>query len=139
MKRLLAVTLLIPAVALAASYGGAAGQNKRGEWVYIEGDMAEYIRVRKGDVGTAVLAEYSLAEECPSFENRLDENRFHCRSSGKSPLAGATYKITTKEDYMPCNVAPNYYKDPGEVYICIAGCENDRVPAMFYVAPSECV
>ncbi len=132
------VVLLYAASAVAATYGGAAGVNKKGELVAISGEMAEFLVVYRDATNNHELQRFDMKKECPDFVESAD--KFSCRKNSQSPLSGATYQITIKADYRPCkDAAPNFYQDAGTVYVCLTGCENPRTPAIFYVAPMECV
>ena len=138
MKALFALLFIFPAIALAAGYGGASGTNSHGEIIRIEGDIPETIYVQKDIKDFKWKEKYSLLKECPNFPATTDAKEFSCSKTGESPLAGTTYKITTQRSYKPCNVTPYNDKSPGEVYVCIRGCENLRAPKTFYVSPWEC-
>jgi hypothetical protein len=142
-------------IGLAAGYGGASGTNSLGEIIHIEGDIADTIYVQKNEKDHEWTESYDFLEECPDFPQYAKEgeelkDRFSCRKEGKSPLAGAVYKMTTSEDWRPCESFPedmgfqpdpniDYGFDaPGDVYVCIAGCDNPRAPKIFYVNPWEC-
>lgn len=127
--------LLLPCLAFAEGYSGAHGTNKLGEIVGIGddgGDLATtiYVYAKRAKV-SKFKARYRLKEECPSFFG--GEKQFSCRKDGKSPLAGTTYQVTTSEKYRPCGE-----EFAGEVYVCIAGCNNPHAPKLFYVSAWEC-
>lgn len=136
MKTVLMLLSLFPCLALAAGYGGADGVNKRGEHIHLgddAGDGVDTIYVyesTKSYRDRKLKVRFALYDEC-SFDS---DKIFSCKANGKSPLAGATYKVTTSKKYRPC-------KDEtlGEVYVCVAGCDNNRVPKIFHVSPWECV
>lgn len=162
MNRVLILAVLLPSIAFAAGYGGAEGKNSLGEIIRIESDLGETISVQKNSEDFEQEETYVTRDECPSFFNEDPatvssylhtlKEQFSCRKDGKSPLAGTTYKITTSEDWKPCESFPedmgiqqdlepgiDYGFDaPGEVYVCIAGCDNPRAPQIFYVSPWEC-
>ena len=121
----------LPSFVFAAAYGGASGQNSRGGIVHILGDIPDKIYVQRGKDWPE---EYDLRAECPGFT----DTEISCRSTGKSPLAGVTYKVTTSKKYRPCKGAPYFDKSPGEVYVCVKGCGNPRAPRIMYVSPWEC-
>jgi hypothetical protein len=133
------LSFMLPCMALAAGYGGAEGTNRRGEIIHIGDDVAETIYVQKGVKDTEWKERYVLRDECPSFAGTYEgKGRFSCRKNSSSPLAGATYRLTTSKKYLPCNVPPFNDKTPGELYVCVAGCENPRAPRVFRVSPWEC-
>jgi len=139
MKFIFALIIFVPTIVMAAGYGGAQGANKLGEIVRIEGDVPDTIYVQKNDKDFEWKEKHSLAKECPTFLEIFNWNgKFSCIRGGQSPLAGTTYRVTTSEDYTPCDVPPYNSKSPGEVYICIEGCNNPRAPQIFYVGPWEC-
>ena len=119
---------------MADGYGGARGKNSLGEIVYIGEDTARSIYVEKNKQDHDWAEHYDFAAECPTSTH----NTFSCPPGRKSPLSGSTYKITTSKKWRPCNVDPFYDKSPGEVYVCVKGCDNKRVPKIFYVNPWEC-
>lgn len=136
MKALVAFVALMPSIGMAAAYGGAQGTNKRGETIYIDGDIPEAIAVRKHSNDPKWSEQYPLLEECPTFSEAAKQ--FSCLSNGKSPLAGTTYRVTTSKTYRPCDQPPYDDKSAGQVYLCIEGCNNPRAPKIFYVTPWEC-
>ena len=139
MKSLCIVAALLPSIAFAAGYGGAEGSNKRGEIVRIEGDVADTIYVQKGRKDSEWKESYDLNKECPDFQATFEgKTHFSCRIDGKSPLAGTRYKVTTSNSYRPCNVEPFFDKTPGEIYVCVSGCDNPRAPTKFILRPWEC-
>ena len=134
LKYFTALLSLCSSACMAASYGGAMGENEIGQIVIITGDIPDSIHVRDKKQVSNDLQMYELRSECPVFE---EGKRITCLASGKSPLAGATYKITTSRKWRPCSSAPFFDKQPGEVYICIKGC-NKHTPRIFYVNRWEC-
>jgi hypothetical protein len=135
MKSAFIFFFLLPCLAFAEGYSGASGVNKRGEIISIGddgGDLATTIYVFEKNAESPKLKErYILKEECPSFFGNREQ--FSCRKDGKSPLAGTTYRVTTSEKYRPCGD-----EFPGEVYVCIEGCNSPRAPEIFHVNPWEC-
>lgn len=139
MKILIVLFLLFPNLAVAAGYGGAQGTNKLGEIIRIEGDIPDTIYVQKNAKDFDWKEKYSLDDACPTFQKIFEGARqFSCIPNGKSPLAGTTYGVTTSKKYIPCDEPPYNDKSPGEVYVCVKGCENPRAPKIFYVSPWEC-
>ena len=139
MRSFLVLSLLVPCIAFAAGYGGAEGVNRHREVIHIGDDVAETIYVQKGVKDSVWQERYVLRDECPSFAGIFEgRTRFSCRAHSKSPLAGATYRVVTSKKYLPCNVPPFNDKTPGELYVCVAGCENPRAPKFFRVSPWEC-
>ena len=142
MRSLFIVFALFPLVAMADGYTGAHGTNKLGELIYIGAgslgsadDPADGIYVfknRKSYLKGQLSKRYALLEECPLFSNAEGE-RFSCHKNGISPLAGATYRVTTSRKYKPC-----HDDTIGTVYVCVAGCNSPRVPRIFYKEPWEC-
>ncbi|MHB1085085.1 MAG: hypothetical protein ACYCZA_09635 [Thiobacillus sp.] len=139
MKTALVLFAIMPCVALAAGYGGAQGTNKRGEIIRIGGDVADTIYVQKNAKDSEWKESYVLRDECPSFLSTFEgKKQFSCRKNSQSPLAGTTYRVTTSKKYQPCNEPPFNDKSPGEIYVCIGGCDNPRAPKTFIVSPWEC-
>ena len=126
--------LLITPQVHAAGYGGASGKNARGETIHISGDNAETLAVQITAQDGDWVESYDMRQECPRFT----DTTLACLPGRASPLSGATYTITTSKRWKPCNVEPFHDKSAGEVYVCIAGCKNPRVPKMFKVSPWEC-
>ena len=134
MRYFSALFLFIPALALADGYGGAEGKNQFGETISIAdgAEMTIYV-YKNGDF----LESYPLQTECPSVLH-VPNRKFSCIPNGKSPLAGATYKVTTSKKWTPCKYNEEYPSDGAyPVYICIKGC-NKRTPKIFYERPWEC-
>ena len=139
MKSLIVFAVFFPVIASAAGYGGAEGKNRRGEIIRIGGDIPDTIYVQKNKKDLNWKEQYSLAKECPAFTAIFEGKRqFSCNFSGKSPLAGTTYKVTTLKSYKPCDEPPYNDKSPGIVYLCVAGCDDPRVPKLLYESPWEC-
>lgn len=74
-----------------------------------------------------------FVEEC-TFKGHVDyptPSYIICRKNGRTPLAGATYKLT---QYKKSKSAPRRECEPddqagiGVRYICIKGCEKPMVP-----------
>jgi hypothetical protein len=131
---------LIPALVMAAGYGGAEGRNQLGELIYIAADNGDELYIIKGPGDGTWSDPYSMKAECPQFAAAMStgSDTFSCPPGRKFPLSGATYRIGTSRTYRPCNTAPFYDKTPGAVYRCIKGCENKSAPALFRERPWEC-
>ena len=137
MRSVLLLFLFASSLASAAGYGGAQGTNKLGQIVTLQGDGYEdtVIIVKKNTKEYL----YKFKAECSFFFNAdNEEGKMLCSKKGRSPLAGATYKITTSKKWTPCKENELYpSNDPGTVYICIRGC-NNQTPMIFYENPWEC-
>jgi hypothetical protein len=141
MKFAIALLVLISSIAHSAGYGGAEGDNALGQIIHIKeygGNLDPYIFVQKNELdingANGRGQKYNVADECPIWT----KHSLVCKKSGKSPLAGATYKITTSKEWMPCKnseVEPS--DEAGIIYKCIKGC-NSRTPKIFYENPYEC-
>ncbi len=132
--------LILPTVAFADCYGGASAKNAVGEKIYItSGVMRDYpapCDLNEIEVYPRLhpkLAEPSRFEfrvECKYVTDK-EPYYFRCRSDGRSPLAGATYKITKSKKRNGCG-------EPWTIYRCVSGCNGKRVPKTFYEKPWEC-
>lgn len=71
------------------------------------------------------------------------KNGFKCRSKGKTPLAGATYKKSyfgrsQHESSCEASIKEPIYTEPGEKYICVKGCAKPTVPEFLYGDDGSC-
>ncbi len=97
--------VLLPTAALAAGFTGIYGNNKLGDGVaVVEGFVDKF------------------SEECEYSGDRF----LVCKASGKSPLAGTTYEITSD------------YCKSGYNYVCKKGCERPEVPPNMFESFYEC-
>lgn len=121
-----------PTLAFCVGYGGAAGENQIGEMVRIaESDEGLSIFVEK--LGSKrPWKEYKVSEECPTWKLENDQKIIACQKSGKSPLAGATYKVTTSKKIR------DVCKDPAVIYVCVQGCSRKETPKLLVEQPWEC-
>lgn len=74
--------------------------------------------------------EYAFNQEC-TF---IDRKSIKCKSGGRTPLAGATYKFVRHGTYR-CEVDGN--RHPEYRYQCVSGCSRKTVPA-FLIAGNGC-
>ncbi|WP_374355674.1 hypothetical protein [Chitinimonas sp.] len=140
MKLFHSVVVLLPAIAFAAGYGGAEGGNRLGEIIRIEGDVPDTIYIQKGRKDSEWKERYDLNQECPNFQKIFEGAKyFSCRVDSKSPLTGTRFRVTLSKKYQPCNVEPLFDKTPGEIYLCVEGCNKPRVPQKLIVSPWECI
>jgi hypothetical protein len=111
----------------ATGYGGAQGENRIGQIIYFGSDDQEHIYVQKNQHDKD-WKQYKTIEECPIWS----DNKIVCKPNGKSPLAGATYKI------MKSKTIDDGCGFDATVYKCVKGCENKSVPLLFIESPWEC-
>lgn len=135
--RIILLLLFTSSLATAAGYGGAQGTNKLRQIVTLEGEGYEDIDIAVKN--NSKEYRYKFKGECSFFFNKDNEaSKISCSQKGRSPLAGATYKITTSKKWTPCKKNELYpSNDPGTIYICIRGC-NNHTPILFYESPWEC-
>src|SRR6266566_4702771 len=123
--------VLLPTAALAAGFTGIYGNNKLGDGVAVvegfvdkQGEFQNYFSV---DPPSSILIAhknkfYKFSEECEYSGDRF----LVCKASGKSPLAGTTYEITSD------------YCKSGYNYVCKKGCERPEVPPNMFESFYEC-
>jgi len=141
--RLLALVfaLLFPWSAYAVGYGGAFGMNALGQEIHIADELANSLFVywvdkpegeRKRQWQGKTIGKFKISEECPGWDWAQDQKHIVCLPTGKSPLAGATYRI--EESNKIKDVCGNNAK----VYRCIEGCDKPVVPKLLVEEPWEC-
>jgi hypothetical protein len=119
--------------AFAGCGGGLYGDSKSGGFYIGDGDC-EYqgtMIVFTDQMGGKKL--YSFNREC---EFTIDRNGvgigFYCKLNGKSPLAGARYRLRTKpKEKGACDIPPLQY------YECTKEC-SEKIPKRFDIEPVEC-
>ena len=116
-------------ISLADGFGGAEGKNRLDQLIHIWGDVDYSISVL--DKKRNTLAVYPFKDEC-KYTREEPPYEFSCSANGKSPLAGATYRVTESKTRQ--NVCGSAYT----IYLCIAGCTKKSIPAVFYEQPYEC-
>jgi hypothetical protein len=82
--------------------------------------------------------EIPFNSECKEIDKRKDGawHGFSCRTCGRSPMAGATYRLFKRGKPYCEPETPNEGRTPGYQYICIKGCK-DTVPK-FLIATHAC-
>jgi hypothetical protein len=135
MKQLaLLLLLFVSTTSFSGGFGSAEGKNSYGRRIHIDESSDGYvIWIPFNENGPPL--EFQIQEECPGWD--WEGKSFSCKPSGKSPLAGATYKITTSKKWQPCSGEPYFDKTPRQVYVCVSGC-GPNAPKIFYVTPWEC-
>ncbi len=123
---ILLISGLIPSIALGAGAGSIYGVNRVGETVRLNYNYDEpgyTISINKSD---GSWERYSSIEECPIW----NEEGIQCKSNGRSPLAGASYKMVGNPDPKDCSYAVSYK--------CISGCDGKSVPLELFEDFWEC-
>jgi len=140
----IAFLALLPFAALADGFTGPGGENRLGQKIYVtelfQNGKFNGIGIEvhsgkplpDGSYGPAER-QFMFDEECAySGKQRSSEQRDHhqklvCKKTGKSPLAGATYKIT-----------PAASKCGGWNFECIDGCDRQETPLYMHEDFYEC-
>lgn len=136
MRRLLLLVFFlffVPREAFAGCGGGLYGSSKNGGFYIGDGDC-EYkgtMIVFTDQMGNIKLSPFN--REC---EYTLDKNGvevgFYCKVNGKSPLAGARYRLRTNPKKKgACDIPPLQY------YECTKAC-SEKIPKIFDIEPVEC-
>jgi len=91
-------------------------------------------RINSGDSHAADLIEYPLDEECTLTD---DQKNISCHPKGRTPLAGAAYKLKIVKKVLKGEVCGEKLKKPEKIdtgqYVCVAGCKKKGVPKKLYV------
>jgi hypothetical protein len=53
-------------------------------------------------------------------------------------LAGATYKVKPSKRWRPCKVEPYFDTSPGTAYVCVKGCDGQRIARVFHEDVAKC-
>jgi hypothetical protein len=123
------ILLFSSASTYAEGFGGASGSNKLGEIFHL--DQAG-IYVQKNELDKKWEEDYTTEVDRFDISSIQEETFIIFNPSGKSPLAGVTYKV----DYS--KKTKNTCGKPMKIFQCIKGCEGRRVPQVFFVQPWEC-
>ena len=132
---------LLPSICFSAGYGGADGNNRRGERISIGSDSHYALYIISGSDPGVWSKPHDMNLECPDFAKAMEKGigaTFSCPAKRAFPLGGATYRIKLSKKYMPCDVEPFNDKSPGIIYQCIRGCNKKSVPPVFTENPWEC-
>jgi len=118
-----------------AGYGGAMGVNRLGQTVRIGDDGRTYrISVKQNKQDNNWSSRFDFFEECDVILDGTTGywKEFVCKKDGKSPLAGATYKVIRNPDMSrDCSY--------DSIYKCIDGCDEKRVPLEIVEGAWECM
>lgn len=77
----------------------------------------------------------AFTSECREFSHRSGARGFSCKATGKSPMAGATYKLVKRgKPYCPPDSSDG--GSPGYQYACIKGC--NRSTPKHLIQPTSC-
>ncbi len=69
--------------------------------------------------------EVAFNSECKEFDEKTAGwPGFSCKSTGRSPMAGATYKLVRRGKPYCDPESPNEGRTPGYQYVCVKGCKN---------------
>lgn len=124
------VMVFTSATAYGAGYGGARGKNRLGQTIHIQQEVGLRIYIENKSEREWV-GGYNFDEECREI---LDDKQYVkeivCKKNGKSPLAGATYKVIPNPNQNDCDYAATYK--------CIDGCQEKRVPLEIVEGTWEC-
>lgn len=87
-----------------------------------------YFWEKKADGSTTEKPEQPVPfdEECISIKHG-----FSCKSNGRTPLAGTSYKLVA-------GGKDACYGGIGQRFVCVRGCTKRGVPKYLYPAPYEC-
>ncbi|MEQ1532539.1 MAG: hypothetical protein HOO97_10355 [Sideroxydans sp.] len=135
MKRIItaAILLINAQYCIAAGLGELSGTNKNGDLLVVYeaiGRSQFNIQIIKGGVASEGNIKTYEDQKCEFEYNNIGKpTKFSCVNSGKTPLSGASYKITP-------------YKKPDcnhqFMYICTHGCDNPEAPTKLIEASYEC-
>lgn len=130
MMKIAKASLLAMLALSSSAYGELAqGTNRLGEVIQIESNYDDSLGYRIAVIRNAAKFKcevYDSNHECPLWDTERE-----CKKDGRSPLAGAKYKVVRN---------PNPLSDPSylEKYICISGCNEKRVPLEIVKYPDAC-
>lgn len=134
LRTLIFIATLVCGTAKASCGGGDQGKFAQGEIEIGAGDCgyAEIMIIvrRNGEDQPHV---FPFKDECSNIFDQSTKNiGFWCRKNGKSPLAGARYRLRS----FP-NKNGVCGKPPLEYYACVQGC-NSNTPKVFEDRSVEC-
>lgn len=120
--------------ARSADDAGLDAVNRLGQSIYIGPTTGSEWVVAVTDRGdSAVSREFPLWQECPGWNITAVpfQTTFTCTPSGKSPLAGATYRFKVSKAKDECG-------EKTRMFVCVVGCAPKRVPVRLKLNHYEC-